>query len=73
MIRSGSLPLAPAQTGLSSSRVVGQELDLTFTYTFDRHTKAELGYSHFFPGDFIQETGPSNDVDFLYLQVQYTF
>ncbi len=73
VVRAGSLPLAPGQTGLSGSRVVGQELDLTFTYTFDRHTKAELGYSHFFPGNFIQETGPANDVDFLYLQVQYTF
>jgi len=32
-----------------------------------------LGYSHFFPGDFVKETGPAPDVDFLYLQVQYTF
>ena len=73
VVRSGSLPLAAGQTGLSGSREVGQELDLTFIYTFDRHTKVELGYSHFFPGDFIRETGPSNDVDFLYLQLQYTF
>ncbi len=73
VVRSGSGPLAPGQTGLSSSRDVGGELDLTFACRFDRHTKVELGYSHFFPGDFIRETGPSNDVDFLYLQVQYTF
>lgn len=71
--RSGSLPLVTGQTGLSSARTVGQEIDLTFTYQFDRHTTAELGYSHFFPGDFVKETGPAPDVDFLYLQVQYTF
>jgi hypothetical protein len=57
----------------STSRTVGQEIDLTFTYKFDRHTTAELGYSHFFAGDFVKETGPSNDIDFLYLQFLYVF
>lgn len=66
-------PAAPGQTGFSGAGTVGQEIDLTFTYQFDRHTTAELGYSHFFPGDFVQETGPAPDVDFLYVQVQYNF
>lgn len=71
--RAGSPPPAAGQTGFSSASTVGQEIDLTFTYKFDRHTTAQLGYSHFFPGDFVQETGPAPDVDFLYVQLQYTF
>ncbi len=46
---------------------------MTLTYRHDRHTTVELGYSHFFAGEFIEESGPSNDIDFLYLQVRYTF
>ena len=52
---------------------VGSEFDLTVTYTFDRHTTFWLGYSHFFAGDFIEVTGSSSDIDFVYLQAKYTF
>jgi hypothetical protein len=31
------------------------------------------GYSHFFPGEFIEKTGPSRGSDFLYGAIQYTF
>jgi hypothetical protein len=31
------------------------------------------GYSRFFVGDFIRETGPSRESDFLYGALQYTF
>ncbi len=61
------------RAGASTSSTVGQEIDLTFTYKFDQHTTVELGYSHFFAGDFVQETGPAPDIDFLYLQVLYKF
>ena len=56
-----------------TDREVGQEIDLTLTYRFDRHLIGELGYSHFFAGDFLEETGESDDIDFVYLQLQYTF
>jgi len=58
---------------LSNAHEVGQELDLTVSHRFDRHLTGELGYCHFFAGQFIRESGPSNDIDFLYVQVQYTF
>ena len=32
-----------------------------------------LGYSHFFTGRYIAQTGPDRDVDFGYVQPQYTF
>jgi hypothetical protein len=58
---------------LSSDRFVGVELDFTVKYVFDRHISALLGYSHFFAGDFIDDTGADDDIDFVYLQSQYTF
>ena len=59
--------------GGSSSKEIGSEIDLTLKYKFDRHLLGLLGYSHFFAGDFIEDTGASSDIDFLYAQVQYTF
>lgn len=56
-----------------SSRDVGTELDLTAKYKLNRHLLVLLGYSHFFPGDFIKETGPGDDVDFYNCAVQSTF
>ncbi len=56
-----------------SSREVGQEVDVTVTYQFDRHLNGLLGYSYFFAGPYIEETGTSNDIQFLYAQLQYTF
>jgi hypothetical protein len=61
----------PGSAGSSST--IGQEIDVTWTYRHNRHTTLELGYSHFFAGEFIEESGPSNDIDFLYLQARYTF
>jgi hypothetical protein len=59
--------------GLGSDSEVGQEIDLTLKYRFDRHLAGLLGYSHFFAGDFIEESGSSDDIDFLYVQLEYTF
>ena len=33
----------------------------------------EAGYSHFFSGGYIQDTGPKNDADFLYLMTKTSF
>jgi hypothetical protein len=52
---------------------IGGEIDLTVKYQFDRHAAAIAGYSHFFADDFIEQSGPSRDIDFLYLTLQYTF
>ena len=40
--------------------------------SFSRHTMIMLGYSHFFAGDFIDQSGPDEDIDFGYLSFQYT-
>jgi hypothetical protein len=59
-------------TGTTAS-YVGAEIDLLATYNFTRHLLGDIGYSHFFPGEFIRRTGPSRASDFLYSAIQYTF
>ncbi|HED54421.1 MAG TPA: hypothetical protein ENJ00_09530 [Phycisphaerales bacterium] len=60
-------------TAAGASSDVGQEVDLTAKYSVDRHTTLQVGYSHFFTGDYFADTGTSEDVDFLYFQALYRF
>ncbi|MBW7907906.1 MAG: alginate export family protein [Kiritimatiellae bacterium] len=57
----------------SASREIGSEVDVTAVWSVNRNTSLQLGYSRFIAGDFIKETGPSDDVDFYYASMQYTF
>jgi hypothetical protein len=52
---------------------VGTEVDFTLLYKCNKHTDLLVGYSHVFAGDFIEETGPDDDIDFFYSQVGFTF
>lgn len=67
---SGAVLRAP---GGGAESYVATELDLQAKYTIDRHWEVEAGYAHVWSGDFIQETGPSEDTDFWYVQVTFTF
>jgi Alginate export len=68
--KSGGI-LRPGNT--TTERYVGAETDLLVNYSFTRHFLGYAGYSHFFPGDFIRETGKHSQSDFLYAAFQYTF
>ncbi len=57
----------------SKATYIGAETDLYATYNVTRHILVYAGYSHFYTGDFISETGASKDSDFLYAAIQYTF
>ena len=55
---------------------VGQELDVVGTFNLDRHNAIMLGYSKFFSGDFIRETGTtsaarSTNPEFFYMQYSF--
>jgi hypothetical protein len=67
---SGSVVRAAAAG--SNSYGVGGELDLELDWQMDSHTSAYIGYAHFFPGQFIKETGPDNSIDFFYAAVTFT-
>ena len=57
----------------SDERSIGGELDLLLNWQFDRHTAGYVGYSRFFAGEFIQDTGPAKDIDFFYAALVFTF
>ena len=57
----------------SGESFVGSELDLTLRQPIGRHFDALFGYSHFFAGPFVEDSGPDDDIDFGYIQGQYTF
>jgi hypothetical protein len=57
----------------SDETYIGSETDLLLNWQIDRHWSAYAGYSHFFAGDFLQETGPGDDIDWFYAAVQFTF
>jgi hypothetical protein len=57
----------------TTATYVGAEIDLLAAYNFTRHLLGSVGYSHFFPGEFIRKSGPSRDSDFFYSALQYTF
>ncbi len=56
-----------------ASSFVGSELDLTLAWKPIKWAEALLGYSHFFAGDYLQDTGASSDADFFYVQVGLNF
>jgi hypothetical protein len=58
---------------LGRARSVGSEVDLRAALRINRHTSLSGGYAHFFPGAFVEESGPSEGIDFLFLILQMTF
>ena len=64
-------PLTPAARAANQS--AGAEIDLTATWNVNKHLQIEGGYSHFFAGDYLGDTGPSDDADFGYVQAKLTF
>jgi hypothetical protein len=57
---------------------VGSEIDLVATYKICPSAAVQVGYGHFFTGDYIDQSLSSkafgsHDADFLYLQTTFTF
>lgn len=73
---------APARrdvTGNSGS-FLGSEIDLSFTWVMCKYAKLHGGYSHFFRGDYVEDTANApagnngdDDADFLYIQTSLGF
>jgi hypothetical protein len=64
-------PLTP--TARAASNYAGSEVDLTITYAATKWLTFEAGYSHFFAGDYLADTGASDDADFGYVQATVAF
>lgn len=52
---------------------VGKEIDLLLNLHLTNHQFILLGYSHFYAGSFMSNTGNGRDIDFTYLQYNYRF
>jgi len=59
------------RTGRSGD-FVGQELEMRARYQLTSYAELEVGYAHFFPGSFVEHTGPADDSDFFYVQTAIT-
>ena len=57
----------------SASSYVGSEIDLLVTYQPVKFLNIWAGYSHFFAGDYLNATGPSDDADYGYVQATINF
>ncbi|MDP9173247.1 MAG: alginate export family protein [Planctomycetota bacterium] len=57
----------------NTSSPVGSEIDALLNWQITRHLSAYAGYSHFFAGSFIQQTGAHKDIDFFYTAATYKF
>jgi hypothetical protein len=64
-------PLTPAARAASS--YAGSEVDVTAQWAVNKHVSLEAGYSHFFAGDYLEDTGAGDDADFGYVQATITF
>lgn len=52
---------------------LGTEIDLKITWTVNDHVTVEGGYSHFFAGGFVDDTGDGGDADWAYLTASLRF
>jgi hypothetical protein len=57
-------------TGKAGTQV-GDELDVVGTFQLDRHNSLQFGYSKFFSGSFIKQTGPPVNPELYYMQYAF--
>lgn len=70
-INAGGAQVRGGQPG--ASKHLGEELDLTAKWTPTKPLSLLAGWSHFFPGGFVDDTGRDRSADFLYLQARLVF
>jgi hypothetical protein len=63
-------PLTPAARG--ASNYAGSELDVVVSWKARKELTFEMGYSHFFAGDYLGDTGTKDDADFAYVQATFS-
>ncbi|HEY5891960.1 MAG TPA: alginate export family protein [Chthoniobacterales bacterium] len=69
--RANGTPVRPITP--SAGSYVGAEIDLTATWKPSKHYSLQAGYSHFFAGEYVDDTGPGSDADFGYLMATVDF
>ena len=59
--------------GVNASETLGQETDLLAKWQVSTHVDTLMGYSHFYAGAFVRDTGPSDHANFFYWQTTVKF
>jgi hypothetical protein len=54
-----------------SGRFIGQDIDARLRWQVDPRLELEVGYAHFLPGPFADNTGDADDSDFFYVQTTF--
>jgi hypothetical protein len=57
----------------AANSYAGSEIDLLATFAPAKFLTVLAGYSHFFAGDYLHDTGPDDDADFGYVQAVVAF
>jgi hypothetical protein len=78
--RGGTAPTPGTGYGVNPGydSFVGTEIDVIATYAVTRFAQMEVGYGHFFAGDYIQQSlsNPafgSQDANYFYAQINFIF
>ncbi|HSH39123.1 MAG TPA: alginate export family protein [Chthoniobacterales bacterium] len=58
---------------IGARNFAGREIDFTMTYPVNKNITLQAGYSHFFAGDYLRDTGPADDADFSYIMTTVIF
>lgn len=58
---------------VGADNFAGQEVDLFVRWSPREYLKFDAGYSHFFAGNYLSDTGTSDDADFGYVQATLKF
>ncbi len=64
-------PLTPAAR--EAGKYEGSQVEIIATWNVTKWFQLQGGYAHFFTGDYLNDTGPSGDADFGYLQATFSF
>ncbi|MCB9832645.1 MAG: alginate export family protein [Planctomycetes bacterium] len=69
----GAAGTAIRRVGGGVGNEIGYELDIHAKYQLDAATALWFGYSHFFAGDYVEDTGDSPDTDWIFFQMTVNF
>ncbi len=57
----------------SDARYIGSQVDAVLTWTYNRQLSVETAYARFWAGTFLEESGPSENVDYVSVLTRYRF
>jgi hypothetical protein len=58
---------------INARNFAGHEIDLIVTCEWNKNVKMQAGYSHFFAGDYLSDTGPASDADFAFVMTSFSY